>query len=601
MTRRLILRGLSLLWRAAPSHVVALVFLAIGGGLLPLAMAWYTKLLVDDLAETTTPDRVLGLAGTIAAAGVLSALLPHFEQYASKETDRRSQLLATSELYSAVDRFVGLPRFEDPAFLDRLQLSRSAGTAAPAQLFNSLLRSAQAVVTVLGFAVALAVLEPWAAIVVVFVGTVPAVTAQLALSRRRVAMLAATSQSERRELFYSGLLTDPRAAKEVRLFGAGRFLWRKMAAEIRTVNGQHRSIDRRTLLIQGASATVGAVTAGLLLLWAVAEVLAGRLSIGDVVLVAAAVAAVQGALTSLVEGLISGHQTVLLFAHYQAVIDSSPDLPTSPQPTKIEPLRTAIELRDVWFRYTESQPWVLQGVNLLLPRGQTTALVGLNGAGKSTIVKLICRLYDPDLGTVSWDGIDLRHVVPSDLRQRIRAIFQDATAYDLTATENIAMGDLSAINDAERVEFAAREAGVHKLITTLPSGYNTPLTRIFMSQSEAGLTEGVTLSGGQWQRIALARGLMLPDPDLLILDEPTAALDAEAEHEVHATLRAHRHSRTSLLISHRLNAVRDADNIVVLADGQIAEQGTHHELVTQKGAYARLFNLQASGYQDDSL
>lgn len=199
-----------------------------------------------------------------------------------------------------------------------------------------------------------------------------------------------------------------------------------------------------------------------------------------------------------------------------------------------------------------------------------------------------------------WDGVDLRTLDPISLRRRIQAVFQDATAYDLTARDNILLGDTSAEGNPDRITAAARAAHAHNVIAALPNGYNTLLTRVFYSSDDDrnDPRAGTTLSGGQWQRIALARALLLDDPDLLILDEPSSALDAQAEHDIHEELRRRRHQRTSLLISHRLNVVRSADQIVVLADGQITQAGTHAELVHCSGPYANLFELQSKGYRE---
>jgi ATP-binding cassette subfamily B protein len=230
------------------------------------------------------------------------------------------------------------------------------------------------------------------------------------------------------------------------------------------------------------------------------------------------------------------------------------------------------------------------------------ALVGRNGSGKSTLVKLLCRFYDPTRGAILWDGIDLRELDPADLRTRTSAVFQDYVNYELTAAENIGVGDLQALNDRSRITAAADRAGIHDVLAALPRGYDTMLGRRF-NAPEAGPegvgveTSGVNPSGGQRQRIAIARAFLRDTRDLVILDEPSAGLDAAAEHEVHTRLRAQRHGLTSILISHRLNAIRDADEIVVLSGGTITERGDHETLLATGGEYANLFTLQASGYQ----
>jgi len=240
------------------------------------------------------------------------------------------------------------------------------------------------------------------------------------------------------------------------------------------------------------------------------------------------------------------------------------------------------------------------------------AVVGRNGAGKSTIVKLLCRFYDPTRGSVLWDGVDLRDMAPADLRARIGAVFQDFMEYDLTAAENVGVGDVGCRDDRRRVEEAARLAGVHETLARLPAGYDTLLSRTFSTAGSASAESaalawltgddesgvGVTLSTGQWQRLALARGLFRGRRDLLILDEPSSGLDPEAEHQVHETLRSYAADTTRVLISHRLGATRDADHVFVIEDGVVSEEGSHASLVAAGGAYARLFALQAKGYQE---
>ncbi|WP_018352562.1 ABC transporter ATP-binding protein [Longispora albida] len=585
-----------LVWRADRGTVGWYVLLTVVMAGVPVAAAWLTKLLFDALTGGAGLRGVLWLAGGVAATGAAAAVVPQVVQYVRSELDRSAGLAASDGLFRAVEGFAGLARFEDPAFLDRLRLAQQ-GAQAPGGLVDSGLGVVRSVLTLGGLLGSLFVLSPVITVVVLLAG-VPMFVAELALSRRRARMMWTIGPVERREFFYSQLLGTVDAAKEIRLFGIGSWLRGRMLAERRTALVARRAQDRREMLVQAGLGVLGAVVAGAGMVWAVAGARAGSLSIGDISMFVAAVASVQGAVQSLVTDVTHGHQSLLVFSHYAAVVDAGPDLAEPEVPAELPVLRRGIELRDVWFRYAEDQPWILRGVDLVIPHGAAVALVGLNGAGKSTLVKLLCRFYDPVRGAILWDGVDLRDVPVAELRQRIGAVFQDYMEYDLTAGENIAVGDLSAVDDRARLEQAARWAGIHERLAALPSGYETLLSRIFVSEADKEDPQtGVVLSGGQWQRLALARAFLREGRDLMILDEPSAGLDAEAEHEVHVQLKRHRAGRTSLLISHRLGAVRDADLIVTLEGGRVVEQGGHAVLSAGDGPYARLFRLQAAGYQ----
>lgn len=563
----------------------------------PVAVAWLTKLVVDGLAQGASFPSLLAMASGLAGAGLAAAVLPQLVQYLRAEIDRRVALLAEDDLYRAVERFTGLANFDNPEFLDRLRMAMQAAST-PGQVIGGGFGLLRGAVTAVGLVGSLAVISPVMTGVLVLTG-IPMLLLEMHLSRRRAAMFWLISPTERRRVFYQSMLESPQAAKEIRLFGIGGFLRGRMLTERRTADAAKRRVDRREVLVQGGLSLVGAAVSGAGLLWAVSGAHRGTLSIGDMSMFVAAVASVQGALTTLVQSFAQTHQQLALFTHYIAVLRTQPDLPNGPAPIPVPHLRRGIELRDVWFRYDDEHPWVLRGVNLFIPQGLAVALVGLNGAGKSTLIKLLCRFYDPTRGAILWDGVDLRDADLAELRGRIGAVFQDYMTYDLSATENVAVGDLSALDDPDRVRAAARRAGIHDVLEGLPQGYDTLLTRLFFGgPKEEEAQAGVRLSGGQWQRVALARAFLRDRRDLMILDEPSAGLDAEAEHEVHSRLREHRAGQTSLLISHRLGAIRDADQIVVLADGVVAEQGTHAELVAARGAYARMFALQAAGYRD---
>lgn len=587
--------ALALCWRAAPGHVGLYLIFTVVGAVVPVALAWLTKVTLDRLVSDAPVSAVVAPAGWMAVVGLAAAVAPQVSQYVRGEIDRRVAVRAQDDLFAAVERFVGLARFEDPAFLDRLRLAQQ-GVASPGLTVDSVFGAGRSLVTVAGFVGSVLVLSPTFTGVLI-VAALLALPLELRLSRQRAAMMWRIGPAERRELFYADLLSRVDAAKEVRLFGLGGFLRGRMRAEKLATNDVRRRMDRRELVIQGGLAVLSAVVFGAGLIATIVAAARHQITIGDVSMFVAAVAGVQGALGSLISTLATAHQQLLMFGHYVDVVGAGPDLPVSAARRVPPELRHGIELRDVWFRYSDDHPWVLRGVDLVIPAGSTVGLVGRNGAGKSTVVKLLCRLYDPTRGAILWDGVDLRDLTAADLRQRIGAVFQDYMCYDLSARDNVAVGDLSALHQAGRVEAAARRAGIHDALHGLPRGYETLLTRMFAGDPDGtGPDTGVVLSGGQWQRLALARAFLRGDRDLMILDEPSAGMDAEAEQDVHARLHAIRDGRTSLLVSHRLGTIRAADRIVVIADGVVTEQGTHHELMADDGIYARLFTMQAAGY-----
>jgi ATP-binding cassette subfamily B protein len=570
-------------------------------GAFPVAVGWLTKLALDKLGTRTPVNTLVALAVGLALIGVVQAVVPHVVQYLQAELERATGTMAQARLFTAVGRFVGIGPFEDPKFLDKLRLAKQSGRSAPGTVVRGVSGAVRAGVTIVGFIGSLLVLAPVMALFVLL-SAVPVLVAETVLSRRRADMLWRITPRERREIFFDELLSNVEAAKEVRLFGTGGFLLGRMQDERRAADAARRGVDRRELSTQSLLALFAALVSGTGLVWAIYRALSGALTPGDVAIFIAAVAGVQSAVAQLASSTAQAHQALVLFGHYQDVITTEPDLERADAPRPAPALTRGVELRDVWFRYGPDQPWILQGVDLLIPQGRSLALVGLNGAGKSTLVKLLCRLYDPTRGAILWDGVDIRELDPDALRLRMSAVFQDFMHYDLTARENIALGDLNAMDTPERIVDAARKAGIDQTVSDLPLGYDTLVTRTFFAGDEEDgdkMATGVLLSGGQMQRLALARALVREQRDFLILDEPTSGLDAEAEYELHTRLREFHQGRTSLLISHRLGSVRDAHVIVVLSEGRIIEKGDHATLMAYGGTYARLFALQAAGYAGD--
>jgi ATP-binding cassette subfamily B protein len=465
-----------------------------------------------------------------------------------------------------------------------------------ARLVASVFNVVFGVVAISGYLGALLTVSPVLAVALAASGGAM-LLAEIALARGRVAVFTEICRRQRREIFFGTMLVSDTAAKEIRLFGIGAFLRGRMRAERIAANDRANRMDLREVRVIGRLNLLAALVSGAGLIWAVHAAAAGRLNVGDVVIFVQAVAGLQTGLSGIVREVALVHEYRLTIEHYLAITGTPPDL-RSADTRALQALSSGIVLRDVWFRYSRDGPWVLRGVDLVLPRGKITALVGKNGSGKSTLVKLLCRFYDPDKGAIYWDGRDLRDIPPALLRERMAAVFQDFMEYDLSLAENIAVGDLDRSGDHGQIAAAARYAGIDTVAEALPRGYDTLLSRMFdIDGDNAGPDTGVLLSGGQWQRIALARAYLRGARDLMMLDEPSAGLDAEAEHELQAGIRGRCAGQTVLLISHRLSTLIDADQIVVLEDGRIAEQGTHGSLIAAGRGYAHLFELQARAYR----
>ncbi len=585
--------ALGLGWSAAPWALTVSVGLALVDGALPVVAAWGTKLLLDELTGARRPGPVGVAVAIIGGSGLLLGGLRAAARYTESLLRRALRLTVQQRLFATVNAQVGLEPFENPEYLNRLRLAEDAGDRAPDEVVSAGVRVVQSALQTSGFVVALLVVWP-PIVLFVLAAAVGVGVLQTSVGRRRAALIGTLSPLWRRQIFYRNLLTDVRAAKEVRLFALGDFLHDRMMIEARTAAAAELGTDRdvlRTDVLLGAVASLVLVVGTAV---AAYQALYGGLSIGDLSLFVASVGGINGAVAGAAGATAQAYEALLLFGHYLDLVATPEQRAGGGGPAP--PLRAGIVFQNVWFRYADDAPWVLRDATFTIAAGTSVGLVGLNGAGKSTIVKLLCRFYEPQAGRITWDGTDLGDLSPAALRERISAVFQDFMAYDLSAWDNIGMGRLAARDDLAQIRTAARTAGIDDDLAALPGGYRTMLSRIFTADEVDGASSG--LSGGQWQRVALARAYLRADADLLILDEPSSGLDAAAEAALHARLADLRQGRTSLLISHRLAALRNADLIVVLEQGQVVEQGPHVALIEIDGRYAAMFHTQAAGYLD---
>jgi ATP-binding cassette subfamily B protein len=589
-------QALVLVWRTAPRPWAVAVGLSVLTGLTAPVAAWCTRLLVDWLSAPHPPaGLVVALAVTVALVGALSALLSDLVAWAAAATKRAITMVTGDRVYRAASGTVGLGLLEDPEYQDQLRLAYQAAQGAPTLLVDFGLTMLGGAVAIAGFAGAVVAVWP-PMLAVLGLTAVLTVRAQIMVARRAAGLSENATRHFRLQLRIQDLMADPRAGQELRVFGLSGFFRDRMLGALRTCVDTDYEIAGRTAASQGMWSLFGGVVVGggsALVAWRAAG---GRVSVGDFVLFTVAITGVQSTLSSLVNQVPALGSGLRLFRHYLAVQEQAGDLPDGT--LAVAPLRHGIELRDVWFRYKPDLPWALRGVDLFIPAGTTAGLVGMNGAGKSTLVKLLCRLFDPERGTILWDGVDIRELRAAELRARISVTFQDFVCFDLTAAENIGLGELAAAGDRDLVRAAAQVADLDQVLSRLPQGYDTLLSREFTDQPDRS---AATLSGGQSQRMAVARAALRSGADLLILDEPSSGVDPETEHRIQRALRQRTNGHTSVLISHRLSSIREASLIVVLDGGRVAESGTHDELMAAGGRYRELFSVQAAAYQDDRV
>jgi ATP-binding cassette subfamily B protein len=578
--------------RAYPMGFAAMIVLQVLQGGFPVATAWVTKQIFDLLGAALKGDGGIsfsqGFLPLLIIQAVLSLanqLMGSADQFLSSEFNRRLTLMTQGMVYEHISSLDGLVYFEDPKFHDTLRLASQGAMRGPSQMLNFFSSFLSGLVTLFSFLGVLLYLSPALALIVA-IASLPQLYFQLKIARQHFGLAYMNSPKERKAYYLGNILSDVYYAKEVRLFSLGKYFLKQFLQITREIQATEREQEIHEMRWRVGLGVLANVVSSGAFVAVVSQAFSGRITLGDVTLYITALGSVQGALFGMIYAFGNLNENILFFSHFTNLLALPTALPALQPIQGTTSLDGSIELRNVSFRYSDQHPWVLQNVNLTFPKGKCLGLVGLNGAGKTTLVKLLTRLYDPTEGEILWDGVDIRHFETRELRQRMGAIFQDFVHYDLTAEENIGLGHVDEIGNTERIHQAAVDAGVDEVLEKLPQGYKTVLSR-WLAEDMVG----IDLSGGQWQKIAIAR-MFMRDTDFLILDEPTAALDAEAEYEIYNHFVHLVKGRTSLLISHRFSTMRIADVIAVLEGGKIVEYGTHDELLRTGNTYARLYNMQ---------
>jgi len=587
---------LRLIWLTSPALTLGNIALRLVRAALPLTMLYVARLILDDVVQLTTLPAASRALSPVFGLVALEFGLVLFADASGRAVALLDSLLGDLFANASSVRLMrhaaelDLDQFEDSNFYDKLERARRQ-TLSRSVLMSQVLAQGQDAVTLVLLAGGLVAFQPWL-LGLLLLAVVPAFLGESHFNERSYS-LSHSWTPERRELDYLRQTgASDETAKEVKIFGLSDFLITRFSTLSDQFYRQNKALALKRAGWGTVFAAIGAAGYYGAYLYIIRQAVGGAITIGQLTFLAGSFARLRG----LLEGILSRFSQVADGALYlQDFFDFFQITPRIVRPTVGQavrpfprPIRQGFTFEEVGFKYKNAEKWALRHLSFELKAGEKLALVGENGAGKTTLVKLLARLYDPSEGRILLDGHDLREYDPAELRQEIGVIFQDFVRFQLPAGQNLAVGRIEERQNQPRIEQAAHQSLADSVIAKLPQGYDQMIGRRFNG--------GVDLSGGEWQKIALGRAYMR-EAQLLILDEPTAALDARAEYEVFERFKELTQGKTAVLISHRFSTVRMADRILVVEHGRAQEIGSHEELLAKGGRYAELFQLQAAGYR----
>jgi len=587
-------RTLRLVWHIAPGWTAAQIALAIVQGLLPLVALYLYRDIVNAVIRGASEADKAGAfhhAGMlILLAGLTGLAMALARSVTTLVSEAQSQVVTDhiSDIIHSKSVAVDLEYYENSRYYDVLHRAQQEAPYRPTRIVNDLVTVGQSGITVAAIAGLLISLH-WIVGVVIIAAAVPGALVRARFSGNLYRWQRQRTMADRQSWYLHWLLTDGTRAKEIRLFDLGglfmgwfRDLRKLLRRERLAITVKRSAAD----LGAGAGATVAVFGTFAYIAY---RTIRGTISVGSMVMYYQAFQTSLTSLQSMLTGLAGLYEDNLFLTYFYDFLTLEPRLlePAKPRPVP-RPMKEGVVFHDVTFQYPETERTALADISIDIRPGEVAALVGANGSGKTTLVKLLCRLYDPHAGRITIDGVDLREFGTADLRRHISIIFQDFSQYQLTARENIWIGNTSLDPRDAAIETAARDSGAHEVLAALRNGYDTMLGKWF--------EEGEELSIGEWQKVALARAFVR-DSEILVLDEPTSALDPLAEWKVFEHIRELAKGRAVVLISHRFSTVHTADRIHILDQGRIVESGSHDELMRLGGTYARMYEVQARAYR----
>ena len=587
------LPALRLVWLSSPSWTIARVILVVIQGILPLAIIYLAKLIIDTVTINLTNNSadsfgkilpLIILTGAVTIFNNLCQLLTELvnSAHSQRVTDYMQGIIHVKSIEA------DLEYYENPKYHDALQRAQKEAPYRPPQILNRLALVGQNAISLIAMMGLLLSLH-WGIIGILLVAAIPTVLVRIKYSRIMYSWQRRRTQLERQSAYLGWLLTAEQYAKEVRLFNLGSWFSQEYLDIRKKLYNEKLQINIKRSLLFFLTQAVAGIIVFTIFGFIIYQTIKGVLLLGDLVLYYQALQRGQDNLKRLLSSLSGLYEDNLFLANLYEFLDLKPQIIEPEHPKFLpKPIQQGIVFNNVNFKYSDSARQALSNINLTIRPGETIALVGENGSGKTTLIKLLCRLYDPTSGKITVDGVDLRLFKIADLRRQIGVIFQDYAKYHFTAEENIRLGNLDIPARDKNIYQAAMRSGAHEVITKLPQGYSTLLGKIF--------DHGEELSIGQWQKVALARAF-LRDSQVIVLDEPTSAMDPKAEYEIFKKFRELIKDQAAVLITHRLSTVKMADRIYVMDGGTIIESGTHQELMKLQKSYAHLFETQAQNYR----
>lgn len=587
-------RALRFVWKSDSRLVVANAILVVTRSALPLAFLFIIKLLIDEVSTSLGQEVPLeGLPQTlriVAAGALLMAVIVVLRSTADYIREALAQTV-TDYMYSilhAKSIEVDLEYYENPQYYDSLHRAQQEASFRPLNIVNGLLDIAYYSVSLLAVAGLLFTLH-WVLTIVLLFSVFPGLLVRLRYSQKIYHWQRQRTQTERQSSYYDMMLTNGQHAKEMRLFDLGHTFLGRFAKLRGQLRKERLEIIKRRSTAELITGVLTITIENIAYAFMAYLVLRGSISIGSFVLYLEGFRMGQDSLYSLLYAVADLYEDNLFLANLYEFLDIKRVVkePQNPKPVSTKPQKGFV-FEGVSFQYPALTRPVLEDINISIDVGEVVALVGENGSGKTTLTKLLCRLYDPTAGKITYNGVDLRDYTTIELRKQFGVLFQDYVNYNLSATENIWLGDVDAEPEPQRIEEVARMSGILPVVNKLPNGFDTMLGKWF--------DNGEELSIGEWQKFGLSRAYWRDAP-ILILDEPTSAMDPRSESHVFDRFRELIAGKTAIIVSHRLSTVRMADRIYVMENGSIVEQGKHDDLMLKRGKYAELFELQAVHYR----